>query len=326
MATLKDVADLAGVTVTTVSRMMNGRANVSEKTRAKIENAMKTLGYRPNEVARSLAKKTSNLIGLIVPSAQNFFFSCVIERIEAYAAAHGCKLLLCVSDLDSQKEKEYFNMLLANKVMGIIIASHTQNIEDFAHMDAPILVIERAPAPNIPCALTDNFQGGFLAGEHLIAKGCKNLLYLSGHALISVDPNKRYLGFQAACEKHGVQPPKLYDAPWEEFISMNYEESVEQLFKAYPETDGILASNDIMAATILRYCDRHGIKVPQQLKVVGYDDTPFASNNTVPLTTIHQPIDELCQFAVSSLIRIANGEVVPISATFPVYLVERETT
>lgn len=326
MATLKDVAQLAGVTVTTVSRMLNGRYNVSAKTRARIEDAMKTLGYRPNEVARSLAKKTSNLIGLIVPSAQNFFFSCVIERVEAHAAAHGCKLLLCVSDLDSRKEKEYFNMLLANKVMGIISAGHTQNVEDYTHLDAPILIIERSPAPNIPCALTDNYQGGYLAAEHLIAKGCRNLLYLSGHLILSADPSKRYLGFSAACEKHGVHPPKLFDAPWDEFISMNYDRSVEQLFREYPETDGILTSNDIMAAAILRYCAGHGIDVPRQLKVVGYDDTPFATHNPIPLTTIHQPIDELCQFAVSSLIRIANGEVVPISATFPVYLVERETT
>ena len=98
MATLKDVASLAGVTVTTVSRMMNGRCNVSPATRAKIEDAMKELDYHPNEFARGLAKKTSNIIGLIVPSAKNYFFASVIEYVEAYASENGCKLLLCVSN------------------------------------------------------------------------------------------------------------------------------------------------------------------------------------------------------------------------------------
>ena len=326
MATLKDVASLAGVTVTTVSRMMNGRCNVSPATRAKIEDAMKTLGYHPNELARGLAKKSSNIIGLIVPSAQNYFFSNVIEHVEAYASAHGCKLLLCVSNLDAQKEKEYFNMLLANKVMGVILASHTQNIDDFIHIDAPLIVIERSPAPHVPCALMDNYNGGYLAGKHLIEKGCKKILYFSGHFTIDADPHKRLIGLRDACKEFGVAAPMQFDASWGQFISMNYDASVEQIFRRFPDVDGILASNDIMAASIVRYCNRRGICVPEQLKVVGYDDTSFAVHCTPQLTSIHQPIDELCCFAVKSIIRAAEGQMIPISATFPVRLVERETT
>ena len=326
MATLKDVANLAGVTVTTVSRMMNGLCNVSPETRAKIEDAMKTLGYHPNEFARSLAKKTSNIIGLIVPSAKNYFFSSVIEHVEDYAYQNGCKLMLCVSNLDAQKEKEYFNMLLGNKVMGIILASHTQNIDDFIHITAPLMIIERSPAPTVPCALMDNYRGGYIAGAHLIDKGCRNLLYFSGHTSIGADPGKRLLGLRDVCRERGVAPPVQFDAPWEQFISMNYDSSVIQLFRRYPETDGILASNDIMAAAIVRYCYQHSIRVPEQLKVIGYDDTPFARNCTQPLTTIHQPVDELAFYAVRSILRAASGKSIPISATFPVYLVERETT
>lgn len=326
MATLKDVASLAGVTVTTVSRMMNGRCNVSPATRAKIEDAMKTLGYHPNELARGLAKKSSNIIGLIVPSAQNYFFASVIEHVEAYASANGCKLLLCVSNLDAQKEKEYFNMLLANKVMGIILASHTQNIDDFIHIDAPLIVIERTPAVNVPCALTDNYSGGYLAGKHLIEKGCKKILYFSGHSTIDADPHKRLIGLKDACKDLGVAQPIQFDASWEQFISMNYDATVEQIFRRYPDVDGILASNDIMAANIVRYCHRHGIRIPEDLKVIGYDDTSFARHCTPQLTTIHQPIDELCCFAVKSILRAAEGQMIPVSATFPVRLVERETT
>ena len=326
MATLKDVAKLAGVTVTTVSRMLNGRCNISPATRERIESAMQELGYHPNEVARSLAKKSTNVIGLIVPSAKNYFFASVIEHVEAYASANGCKLLLCVSNLDAKKEKEYFNMLLGNKVLGIILASHTQNIDDFIHMDAPLIVIERSPAPHVPCALTDNYHGGYIAAKHLIEKGCKKLLYFSGHSTIDADPSKRLLGFRDACRALGAALPAQYDAPWEQFISMDYDASVDQLFKRYPDVDGILASNDIMAACIVRHALRHGIRIPEQLKVIGYDDTSFAQNCVIPLSSIHQPIDELCHFAVTSIIRAARGDMIPISATFPVHLVKRETT
>lgn len=326
MATLKDVAQLAGVTVTTVSRMMNGRQNVSQKTRDKIEDAMAALGYHPNDFARSLAKKSSNFIGLIVPSAQNFFFSSVIESVEAHVSANGCKLLLCVSNLDAQKEKEYFNMLLSNKVMGIILASYTQNSIDPAHLHAPLIAIERSISPQVPSVLTDNYNGGRLAANHLIDKGCRHLLYYSGNAMFPTDPYKRYLGLRDVCHERGLPLPPSIDSPMDEFITMDYDASVATIFEQYPQTDGILASNDIMAASIVRYCQRHGIRVPEDIKVVGYDNSPFAANCTFPLTTIHQPVDELCRFAVESIIRSANGEIVPTCATFPVSLIERETT
>ena len=116
MATLKDVAQLAGVTVTTISRMLNNRANVSPKTREEIEQAMKELDYQPNEIAQSLIKQKSNIIGLIVPSARNFFFSMVIDHVERYASLNGYKLLLCISDLELRKEKEYFNNKLSQVI------------------------------------------------------------------------------------------------------------------------------------------------------------------------------------------------------------------
>ena len=175
MATLKDVAQRAGVTVTTVSRMLNDRARVSEKTRLRIQNAMEELDYHPNELARSLAKKNSHFIGLIVPSADNFFFSCVIASVERYASASGYKLLLCVSNHEIQKEKEFFSMLLGNKVAGIILASHTQNLEEFADVDAPVITIDRTVSPRIPSASADNYYGGYIAAEHLIARGCRRL-------------------------------------------------------------------------------------------------------------------------------------------------------
>lgn len=329
MATLKDVAERAGVTVTTVSRMLNGRVPVSEKTAQRIHQAMDELGYHPNELARSLAKKSSNFIGLIVPSAKNYFFGSVIHSIEHYATANDCKLLLCVSNLETQKEKEYFNMLMSNKVMGVILASHTQDLEDMVDLiglDAPLVTIDRVLSNTIPSACPDNYSGGFIGAEHLIDRGCRKLVYVGSSTGFNMDANKRYLGMRDACRKHGFELLGSVDAVEEQFISMDYHEPVEKAFERYPDLDGILTSNDIIAAAAVRYCRHHGIDVPGQVKIVGYDDSTLAIHCLPQLTTIHQPVDDICRYAVESIIKAAAGEVIPTTAVFPVKLIQRETT
>lgn len=326
MATLRDVAEHAGVTVTTVSRMLNGRVNVSGKTRDKIEKAMRELGYHPNEMARSLAKKSSNIIGLMVPSAKQYFFAELIQEVEDAVAANNCQLLLCVSDQEPEKEKAYVQMLLGDRVRGIIVASYSQGFDRFAHSGAPVVYIERKSSDGTPSAMMDHLEGGRLAGEHLIAKGCRNLVYLSGNASKNSVSNLRYAGFCAAAEQAGIPKPVLVEAQWEEFVSLDYTETCRKLFAEYPRMDGILTSNDLMAATVVRYCLREGIRIPEKLKVIGYDDTSFAALCPVPLTTIHQPIGEVARYAVDCLIRVSAGETVPVNSVFPVRLVERETT
>ena len=326
MATLRDVAERAGVTVTTVSRMLNGRVNVSGKTRNKIEAAMRELGYHPNEMARSLAKKQSNLIGLLVPSAKQYFFAELIQEVENAVAGNGCQLLLCVSDQETVKENAYIQMLLGDRVRGIIIASYSQGFDRFAHAGAPVVYIERKSEDGTPSAMMDHLEGGRLAGEHLIRKGCRNLVYLSGNASKNSVSGMRYSGFCAAAEAAGVAKPELVEAQWEEFVSLDYTETCRKLFEAHPRMDGILTSNDLMAATVVRYCLKAGIRVPDQLKIIGYDDTSFAALCPVPLTTIHQPIGEVARYAVDCVIKVAGGETVPVNSVFPVRLVERETT
>ena len=326
MATLRDVAERAGVTVTTVSRMLNGRVNVSGKTRSKIEAAMRELGYHPNEMARSLAKKQSNLIGLLVPSAKQYFFAELIQEVENAVAKNGCQLLLCVSDQETVKENAYIQMLLGDRVRGIIIASYSQGFDRFAHAGAPVVYIERKSEDGTPSAMMDHLEGGRLAGEHLIRKGCRNLVYLSGNASKNSVSGMRYSGFCAAAEAAGVAKPELVEAQWEEFVSLDYTETCRKLFAEHPDMDGILTSNDLMAATVVRYCLKAGIRIPDQMKIIGYDDTSFAALCPVPLTTIHQPIGEVARYAVDCVIKVAGGETVPVNSVFPVRLVERETT
>jgi len=326
MSTLKDVAERAGVTVTTVSRMLNNRGYVSEKTKNKIRQAMKELNYRPNEFARALSLQRSNFIGLIVPSARNMFFSKVIDSVERQVSKHGYKLLLCTSNLEPKKEFEYFDMLSANKVAGVIIASHTQDIDKKINLNAPVISIDRIISPQIPAICSDNYQGGVLAAEHLISKGCKKLAHISGSIHLNMDANKRYYGFKDVCEKKGV-PHILIDATEEQFLSMNYDSIVNMLLDNYPDVDGIFTSNDIIAAQVIATCSRRGIRIPDQIKVVGYDDIDLCTIFNPSITSIRQAISEISLYAVESIISKAEKDKpIPSCIIFPVELIERETT
>jgi len=323
MATLKDVAERAGVTVTTISRMLNNRVQVSQKTRDKIIRAMEELDYQPNELARSLSKKNSQMIGLIVASASNYFFAKVINSVERYCSAYGYKLLLCVSNHESEKEIEYFNMLKAHKVTGVILASHTQNLNKYLNLNAPIITFDRTLSPEIPSVCSDNYHGGILAANHLIEKGCKSPAYFMDTPVNGIYANLRYDGFADTFKKHGIEPV-LYLAPKECFISMKYEDSVIEFFKQYPDVDCIFTSNDIIAAHVLQYCAKNGIDVPGQIKVIGYDDIELARFCTPALTTIRQPVEDNCRFAVESIINYKEKSI-PVNTVFPVQLIQRES-
>jgi len=325
MSTLKDVAEKAGVTVTTVSRMLNNRGYVSEKTKKKIRQAMKELNYQPNALARALSRKKSDFIGLIVPSANHMFFCKVVDYIEHYVSKHGYKLLLCNSNLEPKKEIEYFNMLSANKVAGVIIASRTQNIDKNIEIDAPVISIDRVISPAIPSICSDNYQGGVLAAEHLIAKGCKKLVHISGSSNLNMDANKRFFGFKEVCERKGI-PYIVVDATEEQFLSMHYEDIINMILEKHPDIDGIFTSNDIIAAQVIGICKKRNIEVPRQIKIVGYDDIDLCTLVSPAITTIHQSVKEICQYAVECIIYRADNKTIPSNVTFPVTLIERETT
>ncbi len=324
MATIKDVAERAGVTVTTVSRMLNNRVQISPKTREKINQAMKELDYQPNELARSLSKQNSNMIGLIVATANNYFFSKVINSIEHYSAAYGYKLLLCISNHEPEKEIEYFNMLKAHKVAGVILASHTQNLEKYLTFNAPIITFDRTLSPQIPSVCSDNYNGGVLAAKHFIQKGCKTPAYVMDARKAGMHANFRYDGFTDTFEKHGIKPI-VYVAPPECLISMQYEHYIDDFFKQYPAVDSVFTSNDIIAAHILRHCNKHAIAVPGRLKVIGYDDIDLARFCSPSLTTIRQPVDDNCRFAVESIVHYKERNI-PVNTIFPVQLIQREST
>ena len=324
MATLKDVAERAGVTVTTVSRMLNNRVKISPKTLEKINRAIKELDYQPNELARSLSKKNSQMIGLIIATANNYFFCKVINIIERYTAMYGYKLLLCISNHEKEKEIEYFSMLKAHKVAGVILASHTQDLDQYLNFSAPIIAFDRTLSPHIPSVCSDNYNGGVLAAKHFLEKRCRRPAYFRDMPKTGMHASLRYDGFAETFRTQGIEPV-IFSAPPECFISMKYEESIIAFFRENPDLDAVFTSNDIIAVQILRYCAQNSIAVPDQLKVIGYDNTDLSSFCYPALTTISQPIEDNCRFAVESIVNYKDKNI-PISTVYPVKLVQREST
>jgi LacI family sucrose operon transcriptional repressor len=322
MATLKDVAEKAGVTVTTVSRMINNRGYMSEKTRNNILAAMKELNYQPNEIARSLSLKRSNFIGLIVPSTKNMFFGKIIQGIEQHLSERGYRLLLCNSNLEEAKEAEYFNMLNANKVAGVIIASHTENLEEKISSEAPILTLDRIISETIPYICADNYQGGVLATEHLIENGCQKLAYISGSSHLPMDANKRYLALRDVCEKYGI-PHVVLDATEEQFQLMRYDSIVDTLLNKHGDVDGVFTSNDIIAAHIIHRCNEKKIRIPDDLKVIGYDDVDICLFTNPQITTIRQPYEEICKLAAENMIAMIEKKPFQSKLNLPVRLIRR---
>jgi LacI family sucrose operon transcriptional repressor len=216
-------------------------------------------------------------------------------------------------------------MLRANKVAGIILATRTQDIHEFTSIDAPLVSIDRIISTTIPYICSENYQGGMMATQHLISRGCRKLAHISGSSFLDMHANKRFEGFRDACLKHNL-PYVLMDASEEQFISMKYSEIARHFLNTYPDVDGVFTSNDIIAMQILQECGRKGIAVPQQLKIVGYDDIELASLASPPITTIRQDVDSICRSAVAYIDAQVNGEPAPVGSIFPVSLVIREST
>ena len=330
MPKITDVAKKAGVSVTTVSRVLNNRGYISEETRDKVYEAMKELNYQPNELARSLFRKKSNMIGLIVPNVSHSFFSELAYHLEYYAYKRDYKLLLCNSKRDISKEKEYIEMLKKHQVEGIIMGSHVLDVKDYLNLNLPIVSFDHAISKNIPLVTSDNLTGGKLASELLIKKNCENLAYLYGGiggphhtALLASD---RFQGFLEGVKISGknnitIQTQELNTSNTEKLVT-----EIITFLNEHPNVDGVFASSDIIASFVIQACYRLKKSIPKDIKIIGYDNVEISNLVSPPLTTIGQPIEKMSELTIELLINQIEGNEVPLLNSLPVLLIERETT
>ncbi|MGJ7044822.1 LacI family DNA-binding transcriptional regulator [Thermoanaerobacterium thermosulfurigenes] len=324
MATIKDVAEKAGVTVTTVSRVLNNRGYISEKTRKKVYEAMKELNYQPNELARSLYRRKSYLIGLLIPSVSHPFFAELTNYIEYYAYQNDYKILLCNSLQDVEKEKGYIDMLKRHQVDGIIIGSHTLKTEQYLNVNLPIVAIDRYFSEKIPYVASDNYNGGVLATRLLIQKGCRKIAHISGPLVLNTPANNRYKAFMDVVKEHNIENV-VVETKLNVFDTDEYKKLIIKLFTDHPDIDGVFASSDLIAATIINAAREIGKEVPKDLKIVGYDDISIAKTIVPPLTTIRQPIEEMAKKTIEIILDQIDGKEVNIENVLPITLVERES-
>lgn len=323
---IEDVAKLAGVSPTTVSRVLNNRGYISEKTRKKVHDSMEQLNYYPNEIARSLFIKKTYLIGLIFPSTGNPFYGQLIFHLENICSSLGYKVLLCNSQNREDKERNYLKMLQMNQVDGIIAGAHNRGIEEYEIPKLPVVGIDRYLSSKTPVVSSDNYEGGKLATQLLIDKGCKQIIHINGPQYLETPANLRRNAYEDVMRANNLKP-LTYEFPLKstDEIVINI---VKQILDDHPQVDAIFASDDLIASKVLREARKRNITISQDLKVIGYDGTETTRMLLPELSTVEQPIKEIAEKAVEIIIKQINGEEedIQLENILPVKLIDSETT
>lgn len=326
---MRDVAERAGVSVTTVSHVVNNTRKVNPETRDRVEQAMLTLGYHPNVLARSLRRGESHTIGIILPDNTNPYFAEVVRGIEDSSFSQGYSVILCNSDNDLEKERLYTNVLLEKQVDGVIFVAaglSAKNIENLKKRGVPfVLVDRRVPETEADYVLGDNQGGGFLAANHLIELGHRAIACLAGPEGVKLS-SERIAGYRQALQAADIP----YNPGWVVEGDFQYQsgyDAAQRLFASQPAPTAIFACNDLMAIGVYRYAHEHGFNIPEKLSVVGFDDVRLAAYTNPPLTTIRQSKHEMGTLAARLLLeRMARPDLAPRLEILNTQLIVREST
>ncbi|PPA87295.1 transcriptional regulator [Brevibacillus laterosporus] len=328
MATIRDVAKLAGVSVATVSRVLNKTGYVNVETGRKVEKAIQQLQYEPNSVARGLAGKRTSTIAFILPDITNPFFSEMARGVEDKARELGYTVILCNSDDQGQKEKTYIEVLKKKYIDGIIIASQTLRSEDIQKMQQdqiPLVVMDRAPE-NQHCSVIrcNNYVGAKEAVAHLVEQGCRKIGHIYGPQEL-ITARERMLAYEESVQGFAWYSPSLMEPGY--FQLNGGQEAVKELLRRHPDIDGIFVGNDLMAIGVLKGLNQLGRRVPEDVAVCGFDGIALASMTIPELTTVAQPIYEMGELAALTLTQqIESTKLVPSVFELEPIFIERSST
>lgn len=325
MSTLKDVAEKAGVTVTTVSRVINNRGYISEKTRKKVYDVMREIGYLPNEAARSLSKKSANVIGVIVPDIEHPYFAKLVNELESAAAAAGYKVMLCSSRNNAGAGQRCLEALLGSRVSGIVLCGGYAGRERTEKSELPVVTIECEGEQGDCDILCDNYEGGGMAADLLLKAGCGRLVCFEGQGGDNLFQSQRRLGFLEMCQKKHVPHCKV-DVLGGDGYTVDCTNEIADFLKNHPALDGIFATSDLIAMQVVRVCYALGRKIPDDVMIVGFSDVYMASVMTPSLSTIKQPVREMAELAVRVILEKSKGNVIPAKVVLPVTMAKREST
>lgn len=322
MPSIKDVANLAGVAVGTVSRVINNSGAVKPTTRRKVEEAIQELNYIPNEIARNFKMRRSKMVALLLPSIWHPFFSELAYYIEDELDREGFKLMLCNSGGKPEKELYYLDMLQQNKVAGIVGITYN-DIEDDVSNDIPIVSIDRHFSKRITCVTSDNYEGGRLALRELVKAGARKPAFLGSVTSVFSETMNRREGFIHEAKAMGVDYV-VYEKPDPVIDDDAY---FGEFLDQHREVDGIFAITDMFAAKYIERAGRRGIRVPEDVKVIGYDGIQDHPYFHPLLSTIRQPVEEMARTSIRLLYQKMEGQALEREVyRLPVMFRKGETT
>jgi DNA-binding LacI/PurR family transcriptional regulator len=310
---LEDVARHAGVSISTVSRVLNQPALVNEQTLRRVRAAIDALGFRPSRVARRLRLESgrAHLVGLIIPDIQNPFFAELARGVEDVAQEHEYVLFLGNSDEDAAKERRYLEVMRAESVDGIIVPPSSDRGSDIAGLardGLPIVCVDRRLArASVDTVVVDNVRGAYDAVEHLVGLGHRRIAFIEGRPELSTS-RERLQGYQQALEANGIDFDAALVRPGDSRQQSGRELAAALLALPAPPT-ALLAGNNLMTLGALEAIHLRGMRIPDDVAVVGYDDMPWALAFDPPLTAVRQPGYEVGQRAMELLLeRIRTPE------------------
>ena len=303
MATIKDVARLAGVSTTTVSHVINETRYVSDELRASVLAAMEELNYRPNVLARGLRRGETKTIGLVVPDNSNPFFAEVARIVENIGFENGYSVILCNSDGNLEKEAAYVNVLIAKQVDGVIYiaaGSKYEHLHELTMAGIPVVVADRdIPQTLADVVLVDNERGGYDATRYLLSLGHRRIACIAGPSDLTPSADRVH-GYRRALGEFGIPIEEKWIVPGD-FRYQGGEAAIAELLRLGEPPSAVFVCNDVMAIGALRAVRSAGLQIPGDVSIVGFDDIPLASAVSPALTTVAQPIVELATLAAQLL-------------------------
>ncbi|TVX98806.1 LacI family transcriptional regulator [Cohnella terricola] len=304
---IKDVAKQAGVSVTTVSRVLNGERYVKDDLKIRVQRAIDELGYSPSHIARSLVRRKTNLIGVIVPDVTSSFYSTILSTIEKTASLNDYNLLVCNIIEDTDKELKYLQVFQQMRVDGIIIMHEKLNEEIrelINKFSIPIIFSSVKPADQkFMSVIIDDYAAAYDATRHLIELGHTRIGFIGGDMRDITSGQNRYAGYIRALEDSGIEVPESY-IRFGDYKTQSGYELMKEMLASEPYPTAVFAVSDDMAVGAMNCIHDHGLKVPEDLSVIGFDGSQLTEQVRPRLTSMQQPILEMGKVTVDMLLRL----------------------
>lgn len=313
MVQLKDIAKHLGLSVATVSKAINGKGRISSKTRERVLKAIEEFGYKPNEVARSLRKRTANTLGVIVPDLTNSFYANAIKGVEKIAWENGYSVIVCNSDEDMEKENAYLELLLQKQIAGLVIAmvgGDIKQLDQYKRAGIPVVFFDNMPQTdeNYDVVTIDNVKASYQLTEHLIDQGYRDIAFITGplHQSTSYD---RLQGYQQCMKDNGISVKDKWVSVGEFKFEHGYQVMKKWLLSDVDRPQAVFAANNFILYGSFKAANEAGVKIPRDMAAVCFDAHDETGLFTPQITTVLQPAYDIGIIAGEIIMRKEKNKI-----------------